>query len=216
MYTHIVLAVHDALGRHQKFTNAMVASVQGMPRYGGTLTGKVISHIIIDPGSMQLLLDMDFALDNGIPYRESSTMMIGLANGSVEMPEGEIHRGLPLNITGILVTMDFPIIRINRAYSLLLGANWLRRIQATADYITGEYGMETPSRWLFIKNTPLGCEVLHTEWKMIKRIAHQSRMLGILSPRIQRPTPIMIAMYVPSQVAPLIIQCLLRWRCMTC
>ena len=26
--------------------------------------------------------------------------------------------------------------------------------------------METPSRWVFIRNTPLGCEVLRTEWKM--------------------------------------------------
>ena len=144
----------------------MVASVQEMPRYGGTLAGKVISHVIIDPGSMQSLLDMDFALDNGIPYREGSTMMIGLANGSVEVPVGETHGGLPLNITGILVTMDFPIIRTNGAYSLLLGANWLRRVQATADYVTGEYSMETPSRRVFIRNTPLGCEVLRTEWKM--------------------------------------------------
>ena len=71
-------------------------------------------------------------------------MMIGLANGSVEVPVGETHGGLPLNIAGILVTMDFPIIHTNGAYSLLLGANWLRRVQATADYITGEYSIETP------------------------------------------------------------------------
>ena len=166
VYTQIVLAVRDALGRQQKPTNAMVAFAQEMPRYGGTLAGKVISHVIIDPGSTQSLLDMDFALDNGIPYREGSTMMIGLANGSVEVPVGETHGGLPLNIAGILVTMDFPIIRTNGAYSLLLGANWLRRVQATTDYVTGEYSVETPSRRVFIRNTPLGCEVLRTEWKM--------------------------------------------------
>ena len=145
VYTQIVLTVHDALGWQQKPTNAMVTSVQEMPRYRGTLAGKVISHVMIDPGSTQSLLDMHFALGNGILYREYSTMMIGLANGSVEVPVGETHGGLPLKIAGILVTMDFPFIHTNAAYSLLLGANWLRRIQATTDYVTGEYNMETPS-----------------------------------------------------------------------
>ena len=93
-------------------------------------------------------------------------MMIGLANGSVEVLVGEPHGRLPLNIARILVTMDFPIIHTNGAYSLLFGANWLRRVQATANCITGEYSMETPSRRVFIRNTPLGCEVLCTEWKM--------------------------------------------------
>ena len=123
VYTQIVLAVRDAVGRQQKPTNTMVASVQEMPRYGSTLAGKIISHVIIDPRLTQSLLDMDFALDNGIPYREGSTMMIGLINGSVEVPVGETHGGLPLNIAGILVTMDFPIIRTNGAYSMLLRAN---------------------------------------------------------------------------------------------
>ena len=66
VYTQIVLVVRDALGQRQKPTNAMVASVQEMPRYGGTLASKVILHVIIDSGSTQSLLDMDFTLDNGI------------------------------------------------------------------------------------------------------------------------------------------------------
>ena len=81
---------------------------------------------------------------------------------------GETHGGLSLNIAGILMTIDFPIIRTGGAYSLLSGANWLRRVQATTDYVTGEYNKKTPSRQVFIKNTPLGCEVLCTEWKMDK------------------------------------------------
>ena len=80
-YTHIILTVHDVLGRLQKPTSAMVASIQEMPRYGGMLAGKVISRVIIGPGSTQFLLDMDFRLDNGISYGKSSTMMIGTANG---------------------------------------------------------------------------------------------------------------------------------------
>ena len=124
VYPKIILALRDAPGRQKKATNSMVGSVQEMPRYGGTPASKVISHVIIDPMPTQSLLDMDFALDdNGIPYRESSTMMIGIANGSIEVLVGKTHGIVPLDITGVLVTMDFPIIYTNKAYSLLLGAN---------------------------------------------------------------------------------------------
>lgn len=46
--------------------------------------------------------------------------MIGLANGFVEVPVGETQGGQPPNMAGILVSMKFPIIRINGAYYLLL------------------------------------------------------------------------------------------------
>ena len=113
-------------------------------------------------------------------------MMIGLANGTVEVPVGETHGGLTLNIAGVSVTMDFPIIRANGAYSLLLGANWLRRVRATADYVTGEYSLETPSRQVFLKNTPLGCEVLRTEWKMEKKNWLLAEKLGAIHLPIPR------------------------------
>ena len=50
-YSQIILAVRNALEWQQKPTSAMVASVQEMPRYQGTIAGKVLSHVIIDPGS---------------------------------------------------------------------------------------------------------------------------------------------------------------------
>ena len=108
---------------------------------------------------MQSLLDMDFALDNRIPYQQGSIMMIGLANGSVEVLVGETYRGLPnyglsyhLHQWGVFSTLRSQLAQM--------------RIQATSEYITGEYSMETPSLWVFIRNTPLGCKVLCTEWRI--------------------------------------------------
>lgn len=50
-YSQIILAVRNALEWQQKPTSAMVSSVQEIPRYQGTIAGKVLSHVIIDPGS---------------------------------------------------------------------------------------------------------------------------------------------------------------------
>lgn len=75
--------------------------------------------------------------------------------------------------------------------------------------------MEPPSRWVFVRNTHLGCEVRWTEWTT-EQENHRLRMLGITFPKIQRSTPVMIAMEAPPLSAPNIIQNKTKWRHVTC
>ena len=122
VYGQAMLALRDALKRQQ--TQVQMATETGA--LGGYLGPYRLKKALIDPGSMRTLVSEEFVNKHSIPMQVGSHIRIELANGQIEIPIGELLEPQRIEIAGISMTLDLPVVQSRGVYDLLLGRNCLR------------------------------------------------------------------------------------------
>ena len=170
MYGQAMLALRDALGRQQ--TRAQMGTETRA--IGGYLGPYRLKKALIDPGSMRTLVSEKFVNKHSIPMQKGSHIRIELSNGQIEVPVGELLEPQRIEIAGISVTLDLPIIRSRGVYDLLLGRNWLRVLGGSGDYgARTTYRISGDGRTVVLWNTWDGCIPVQIETNEVALEAEQ-------------------------------------------
>ena len=77
---------------------------------GGYLGPHRLKKALIDPGSMRMLVSEEFVNRHLIPMQMGSHIRIELANGQIEVPVGELLEPQRIEIVGISMTLDLPVV----------------------------------------------------------------------------------------------------------
>ena len=100
----------------------------------GMLGSIPCTRLVIDPNSSISMIDVHTARKGPIPIIKTPDLAFQLVNGETGPPIGETHSRQALNIQGIQVKLKMPVVDSNNSYDVLLGKDWLLKVDAVIHY----------------------------------------------------------------------------------
>ena len=129
---------------HRKRVNPAKASgkLSHALMVSGTFAGIKCSKLIIDPGSSVSTVDVSLARKAGLGIKTKSKIIWELADGSKARPLGQTATKENVNIEGVEVSLRLLVADSNNTYDILLGRDWLYKVNAKGNYLKNTYTIE--------------------------------------------------------------------------
>lgn len=149
-----ILAIRDALGR-KMVDKVLRAGITG--RRGGTVAGKRVRKIIIDCGATRTLINRRTAEECGLQYHKGTTVSLEMADGSCRTPYGVTDEE-EVEVGGVVVRMRILVVEVDSSYQMLLGTDWMVKVDACGKWSTRTFKITHQGRWAVLSQVDDGCE----------------------------------------------------------
>ena len=117
----------------------------------GTFAGIKCSKLVIDPGSSVSTVDVNLARKAGLGIKTKTKIVWELADGSKARPIGQTATKEKINIDGVEVSLYLLVAESNSTYDILLGRDWLFKVNAKGNYIKNTYTIEAGGKTAKLK-----------------------------------------------------------------